>query len=102
MNKDIASQIIALFESCNHLKLLAEESPNSEHLKTFAEQFYSGLNDLFLFQELQKFAPPLEKLTAKVIEFQGNSSAEIPALAKDQIEIIKKNLIEIQNLIENE
>ncbi|MCP9746022.1 hypothetical protein EGI24_04915 [Lacihabitans sp. CS3-21] len=102
LNKEIASRLIVLFESCNQLKLLAEEAPSNQHLKPFAEQLYCGLNDLFLFQELHKFAAPLEKLTAKVIEFQGNISAEIPTLAKDQIENIKKNLIEIQNLIGNE
>jgi hypothetical protein len=102
MNKEIASRLIVLFESCNQLKLLAEETTYNQHLKAFAEQLYCGLNDLFLFQELQKFETSLEKLAAKVIDFQDNSSAEIPTLAKGQIENIKKNLIEIQNLIGNE
>jgi hypothetical protein len=102
MNKEIASRLIVLFESCNQLKLLAEETPYNQYPKPFAEQLYCGLNDLFLFQEFHKFAAPLEKLTAKVIEFQGNSSADTPTLAKDQIENMKNNLIEIQNLIGNE
>ncbi len=102
MNKEIASRIIILFESCNQLKLLAEEIPDTPYLKNFAEQLYQGLNDLFLLQELQKFESSLGKLLAKVIDYQNNSTAEISSSTNEQMEKMKNNLVEIQNLIGNE
>lgn len=102
MNKEIASRIIILFESCNQLKLLAEEIPDTQYLKNFAEQLYHGLNDLFLFQELQKFESSLGELLAKVIAFQNNNTAVISSSTNEQMETMKNNLVEIQNLIGNE
>lgn len=102
MNKEITPQIIVLFENCNQLKLLAEETPDSQHIKIFAEQLYSGLNNLFLFQELKKIKPLLVQLRIKVIDFQANNSAKISLSIKEQLENIKINLVTFQHLIENE
>lgn len=102
MNKEIASQIILLFESCNQLKFLAEETPDYQYLKTFSSHLYHGLNDLFSLQELQKFESSLAQLLANVIEFQAHNASIMSSEVGEQIQNMKKNIIEIQKLIENE
>jgi hypothetical protein len=102
MNKEIASQIVVLFENCNQLKLLAASTPDYPPLRVFADQLYQGLNHLLLIQNLQNFESSLSQIAIEIVDFQTHNSINLSTEVNEQIEKIKIYILEFQKTIENE